>query len=65
MSITNEELQEGRRIAALVVRHCGDRYLPVFERFDKALEERTGAQQKIDEALRSERLTLRSRRRQR
>lgn len=46
-SLSIEELEEGRRIAALVVKHCGDIYRPIFDKFDNAIL----ARQKSDDRL--------------
>lgn len=51
MSLTLKDLEEGRRIAALVVRHCGEKYFPLFDRFDRAVRERRSARDRIDAAL--------------
>ena len=48
------ELEEGRRIAALVVKHCGELYMPIFERFDRAITERQDAQDRLTLVLNSQ-----------
>jgi len=53
MSLTLQELEEGRRIAALVVRHCGEKYFPLFDRFDREVQKRRSATERIEAALRT------------
>jgi hypothetical protein len=45
MSLSLHDLEKGRRIAALVVRHCGEKYFPLFERASAAdrIEDAIGA----------------------
>ena len=51
MSLSLKDLEEGRRIAALVVRHCGDKYFPLFDRFDREVQNRRSAADRIEAAL--------------
>ncbi|MCA8891343.1 MAG: hypothetical protein KDA56_05880 [Hyphomonas sp.] len=51
MSLTLEQLEEGRRIAALVVRHCGEKYFPLFDRFDREVQQRRSNSDRIEAAL--------------
>lgn len=51
MSLSLEDLEEGRRIAALVVRHCGDKYFPLFDRFDREVRSRRSRSERIEAAL--------------
>jgi glyoxylase-like metal-dependent hydrolase (beta-lactamase superfamily II) len=51
MSLSLQDLEEGRRIAALVVRHCGDTYFPLFDRFDQEVRKRQSAADRIEAAL--------------
>ena len=51
MSLSLNDLEKGRRIAALVVRHCGEKYLPLFDRFDREVRERASAVDRIEAAL--------------
>ncbi|MBO6582561.1 MAG: hypothetical protein JJ954_06370 [Hyphomonas sp.] len=51
MSISLKELEEGRRIAALVVRHCGEKYFPLFDRLDREVQKRRTAADRIEAAL--------------
>jgi hypothetical protein len=51
MSLSLEDLEEGRRIAALVVRHCGEIYFPLFDRFDQEVQKRRSAAGRIEAAL--------------
>ncbi len=51
MSLTLKQLEEGRRIAALVVRHCGDKYFPLFDRFDREIRKRRTGTERIDRVL--------------
>lgn len=51
MSLSLEELEEGRRIAALVVRHSGETYFPLFDRFDQEVRKRRSAADRIEAAL--------------
>ena len=51
MSLTLKDLEEGRRIAALVVHHCGEKYFPLFDRFDQEVQKRQSAKARIDAAL--------------
>ncbi|MHA7901623.1 MAG: hypothetical protein ACX94B_17300 [Henriciella sp.] len=51
MSISLKELEEGRRIAALVVRHCGEKYFPLFDRLDREVQKRRSAADRIEAAL--------------
>lgn len=52
MSLTLAELEEGRRIAALVVRHCGEKYFPLFDRFDREVQKRRSDSDRLEAALR-------------
>jgi len=54
MALTIEELEEGRRIATLVVRHCGDHYRPIFNCFDRELNRRIDDDDRISMALKSQ-----------
>ena len=54
MSISLEEVAEGRRITALVVKHCGDKYRPLFDRFDREYQQRTTQTERIDACLMSQ-----------
>lgn len=54
MALTIEELEEGRRIAALVVQHCGDQYRPIFNRFDQELTRRANDDDRLRMALNSQ-----------
>lgn len=54
MALTVEQLEEGRRIAALVVKHCGDRYRPIFNCFDRELSRRVDADDRLNLVLRSQ-----------
>ncbi|MGH1421611.1 MAG: hypothetical protein ACRBEQ_07320 [Hyphomonas sp.] len=51
MTLTLRQLEEGRRIAALVVRHCGDKYFPLFDRFDREIRKRRTGTERIDRVL--------------
>jgi len=51
MKLTLQDLEKGRRIAALVVRHCGEKYFPLFDRFDREVENRRSAAARLDSAL--------------
>ena len=51
MHLSLEDLEEGRRIAALVVRHCGETYFPLFDRFDQEVRKRRSAAERIEAAL--------------
>lgn len=51
MSLSIQDLEEGRRIAALVVRYCGEKYFPLFDRFDREVQKRRSAQDRIAAAL--------------
>jgi len=51
MRPTLKDLEEGRRIAALVVRHCGEKYFPLFDRFDREVKERRSATDRIAAVL--------------
>ncbi|MEX1250662.1 MAG: hypothetical protein WEA77_05635 [Hyphomonas sp.] len=51
MSLSLKDLEEGRRIAALVVRHCGEKYFPLFDRFDQEVRKRRSAADRIEAAL--------------
>lgn len=51
MSISLKELEEGRRIAALVVRYCGEKYFPLFDRFDREVQKRRSAADRIEAAI--------------
>jgi hypothetical protein len=57
MTLTLKDLEEGRRIAALVVRHCGEKYFPLFDRFDRELQKRRSATDRIEAALNPRPLT--------
>ncbi|WP_143435283.1 hypothetical protein [Henriciella aquimarina] len=46
-----KQFEEGRRIAALVVHHCGDKYFPLFDRFDREVEQRLTAAARLEAAL--------------
>ena len=52
--LTLEELEEGRRVAALVVKHCGELYMPIFEKFDKAIIARQNADDRLSLVLNSQ-----------
>lgn len=54
MSVSLKELEEDRRIAALVVRYCGEKYFPLFDRFDREVEKRHSAADRIEAALTSQ-----------
>jgi len=54
MALTIEELEEGRRIAALVVKHCGDRYRPIFNCFDREITRRTNDDDRLRMVLNSQ-----------
>ena len=54
MALTIEELEEGRRIAALVVKHCGDRYRPIFNCFDREINRRTNDDDRLRMVLNSQ-----------
>ncbi|HAE93007.1 MULTISPECIES: hypothetical protein [Alphaproteobacteria] len=51
MSLSLHDLEKGRRIAALVVRHCGEKYFPLFDRFDREVRERASAADRIEDAI--------------
>ena len=51
MSLSIQDLEEGRRIAALVVRYCGEKYFPLFDRFDREVQKRRSAKDRIEAAL--------------
>jgi hypothetical protein len=51
MSVSLKELEEGRRIAALVVRHCGEKYFPLFDRFDREVQKRRSAANRIEAVI--------------
>lgn len=51
MKLTLNDLEEGRRIAALVVRHCGEKYFPLFDRFDREVKQRRSATDRIASVL--------------
>lgn len=61
MTLSLTDLQNGRRIAALVVRHCGEKYFPLFDRFDREVQMRRSANDRIDAVLSGEQTTSRSR----
>lgn len=63
MALSIEELEEGRRVAALVVKHCGDRYQPLFVRFDQELQNRQDTEDRLNLVLRSQAPNQRVRRR--
>ena len=65
MSISLEEVAEGRRIAALVVKHCGDKSRPLFDRFDREYLQRMTQAERIDACLMSQAPNLGVRRRKR
>ena len=48
MSLSLHDLEKGRRIAALVVRHCGEKYFPLF---DREVRERASAADRIEDAI--------------
>lgn len=50
MPVTDEALRNGRLIAALVVRHCGSAYLPLFDRIDEELRRREAASDRFERA---------------
>lgn len=52
MSLSLKDLEEGRRIAALVVRHCGDKYFPLFDRFDREVQQRRSRADRVAAVLR-------------
>jgi len=54
MSLSLHDLERGRRIAALVVRYCGEKYFPIFDRFDREVRERASATDRIEAALGAE-----------
>lgn len=54
MSLSLEELEEGRRVAALVVKHCGKRYLPLFDMFDREIENFQTQSDRLTYVLRSQ-----------
>ena len=51
LKLSLKDLEEGRRIAALVVRHCGEKYFPLFDRFDRELQKRQSARDRIEATL--------------
>ena len=51
MSPSLNVLEKGRRIAALVVRYCGEKYFPLFDRFDREVRERASAADRIEDAI--------------
>lgn len=51
MSLSIQDLEEGRRIAALVVRYCGEKYFPLFDRFDREVQKRRSARDRVEAAL--------------
>ena len=51
MSLSLHDLEKGRRIAALVVRHGGEKYFPLFDRFDREVRERASAADRIEDAI--------------
>jgi len=51
MSLTMKDLEEGRRIAALVVRHCGEKYFPLFDRFDQEVQKRRSVTDRLEATL--------------
>ena len=53
-SLSMEELEEGRRIAALVVKHCGDLYRPIFDKFDQAILARQNSDDRLTMVLNSQ-----------
>lgn len=63
MSLSLEELEEGRRIAALVVKHYGEEFLPIFERFHNELERVETLDERVNLVLKSQRPTKRVSRR--
>ena len=63
MALSIEQLEEGRRVAALVVKHCGDRYRPLFVRFDQELQNRQDADDRLNLVLKSQAPNQRIRRR--
>lgn len=65
MSLSIRELEEGRRIAALVVKHCGERYRPLFDRFDSEIERREKQDDRLNLVLKSQAPIRRVRRRKR
>ena len=46
-----DTLIEARRIAALVVKHYGDKYLPIFDKLDRAILAKQSAAHRINRAL--------------
>lgn len=65
MALTIEELEEGRRIAALVVKYCGGQYRPIFNRFDQEISRRTNDDDRLRMVLNSQAPRYRIRRRRR
>lgn len=63
MALSIEELEEGRRIAALVVKHCGDRYRPLFVRFDQEVQNMQNSDDRLNLVLNSQAPTQRVRHR--
>ncbi len=63
--LSMDELEEGRRIAALVVKHCGKKYLPLFSRLDEEIMQRVDQQDRLSLCLKSQAPMTRVRRRSR
>lgn len=63
MPLEISELQDARRIAALVVLHCGDKYTPIFERFDNELQQIDKRADRLKLALNSSNTNLHVQRR--
>ena len=53
-SLSMEELEEGRRIAALVVKIYGDLYRPIFDKFDNAILARQNSDDRLTMVLNSQ-----------
>ena len=49
-----QELEEGRRVAALVVKNCGELYMPIFDKFDQAILARQDAEDRLSLVLNSQ-----------
>ena len=62
-SLSMEDLEEGRRIAALVVKHCGDLYRPIFDKFDQAILARQYSDDRLTMVLNTKAPARRVRRR--
>lgn len=55
MAVSEDDLVEARRVAALVVDQLGDRYWPIFELIDSEIQERLQRGQRVSSVLKPQR----------